>query len=109
VEWESCRDGKVKADPSLKSFLFTLKNPRNFPARKSALKAEKKDKAIICNSSWGPHFRDISVYDNCNANACSFTLLGVAYANDTEMYGMTVLTGAYTFTVKEIEVFEITD
>jgi hypothetical protein len=35
-----------KADHSLKSFVFTLKNPHNFPVRKFALKAEKKDRAI---------------------------------------------------------------
>jgi hypothetical protein len=33
----------MKADPSLKSFLFPLKNPHNSPARKTALKAEGKD------------------------------------------------------------------
>jgi hypothetical protein len=59
VEWESCTPWKWKADPSLKSFLFTLKNPQNFPARKFALKAEKKDEAIGCECWWGPCFRDI--------------------------------------------------
>jgi hypothetical protein len=34
-----------KADPSLKSFVFTLKNRQNVPARRFALKAEMKDKA----------------------------------------------------------------
>jgi hypothetical protein len=29
-----------EAGPSLKSFLFTLKNPHNFPLRKCALKNE---------------------------------------------------------------------
>jgi hypothetical protein len=32
VKWESSKNGKDKADPSQKSFLFTLKNPHNFPA-----------------------------------------------------------------------------
>jgi hypothetical protein len=32
VKWESPRNGKFKADDSLKSFLFTLKNPPNIPA-----------------------------------------------------------------------------
>jgi hypothetical protein len=53
VEWESkTRD---KADPSLKSFLFTLMNPQNVPARRFALKAEKKKHAIYCFSNRGPH------------------------------------------------------
>jgi hypothetical protein len=51
VEWESLNflDGD-KADPSLKSFLFALNNPQNVPARKFALKAEKKKQAIHCFS-----------------------------------------------------------
>jgi hypothetical protein len=47
LEWESWvwngnswdEDGRFKADDSLKSFLFTLKNPHDIPARRFALKA----------------------------------------------------------------------
>jgi hypothetical protein len=56
VEWESRKWNKKyddesncwKADDSLKSFLFTLKNPHNIPARRFALKAEEHDQAIWC-------------------------------------------------------------
>jgi hypothetical protein len=110
VEWESPQRSKSKADPSLKSFLFTLKNPHNVPARKFALKTEKKDDAIYCESSYGPHFWDLRVLDNCNANIDSFTYnFGHTYANDTGRDGETFLTGSNGFIVKEIEVFEITD
>jgi hypothetical protein len=54
VGWDS--DSEYNADPSLKSFLFMLKNPHNFPVRKFALKAKEKDGAIFCDSSRGPHF-----------------------------------------------------
>jgi hypothetical protein len=110
VEWES-RDYKnrFKADPSLKSFLFTLKNPHNFPARKFALKAEYKDRAIWCDSSRGLNLHDIYVGDNCNANTSSATRLGGGYANDTGLNGDSFFTGSLEFPVKEIEVFEITD
>jgi hypothetical protein len=47
--WDS--NCAYKADPSLKSFLFGLKNPHNFPARTFALKTEERDKAIFCDSS----------------------------------------------------------
>jgi hypothetical protein len=108
VEWES--QDKYKADPSLKSFLFTLKNPHNFPARRFALKAENKGEAIRCDSLWGPYFRDIHVAHNCNANTDSVTWrFGSAYTNDTGLNGMTFFTGSDNFIVKEIEVFEITD
>jgi hypothetical protein len=36
VKWES--SSACKADPSLKTLVFMLKNPHNFPARKSALR-----------------------------------------------------------------------
>jgi hypothetical protein len=104
VEWDS--SDEAKADPSQKSFLFTLKNPHNFPAKIFALMAEKTDRAIRCDSSYGSHFRDLCLSDNCNANPGSF--LGRSYANDTDLQGTTVLTGSLHFTVKEVEVFEVT-
>jgi hypothetical protein len=118
VKWESRvyngkygdHDNRWKVDDSLKSFLFTLKNPHNIPGRKFALMAQKKDVAIYCNSECGPGFgggRDIAVEDNCNANTCSFTSLGDAYTNDTELNGWIVFTGSFNFQVKEIEVFEM--
>jgi hypothetical protein len=117
LEWESSkkrwlRDNEpfFKADPSLKSFLFTLKNPHNIPARRFALKAERKDRAISCNSECGPGFWDIGVRDNCNANTDSYTqLFGIVYTNDTGLDAKTVFTGSKEFQVKEIEVFEVTE
>jgi hypothetical protein len=55
VEWESKQLGEPgrwysKADDSLKSFVFMLKNPHNIPARRFALKAEMKHQAIGCDS-----------------------------------------------------------
>jgi hypothetical protein len=111
VKWESSRNGKLKADLSQKSFIFTLKNPHNVPARRFALKAERKHKAIFCRSDYGPQFSmDIGVSDNCNANFGSWTFNfgNYSYTNDTGLYGHTVFTGSPYFQVKEIEVFEIT-
>jgi hypothetical protein len=63
VEWELLKwngqvgnDNRWKADDSQKSFLFRLRNPRNIPARRFALKAEMKQLAIKCDSRWGPCF-----------------------------------------------------
>jgi hypothetical protein len=110
VEWDSrTEEPYCKADPSLKSFLFTLKNPHNFPAMKFTLKTEEKDRAINCDSPWGPIFGDdLGVYDDCTANAVSGSSLGRLYANDPGLDGRTVLTGSRHFAVKEIKVFEIT-
>jgi hypothetical protein len=116
VEWESCEyNGKAgkenncwKADDSLMSFLFTLKNPHNIPARRFALRAEGKWPAIGCDSKYGPCFVGILVSDDCNANTDSSTSLGHAYTNDTGLDEETVFTGSFNFQVKEIEVFEVT-
>jgi hypothetical protein len=117
VKWESRQhngkwgreDNRYKADPSLESFLFTLKNPHNFQARKFALMKGRKDSAIRCDSCWAPDFYDIHVSESYNAKARSYSSLGCTYANDTDLDGNTVLTGSCHFTVKEIEVFEIAD
>jgi hypothetical protein len=117
VKWESRRwNGKTgrennarTADPSLKSFLFTLKNPHNVPARRFALKTENGDIAIFCGSGWGPRFGDIHVHDNANANRDNYTkYFGTRYANDTGLDGKTFFTGSEHYQVKEIEMFEIT-
>jgi hypothetical protein len=113
VEWESRvwkeDDSHCKADDSQKSFLFTLKNPHNIPARRFALKADNKERAIICYCHWGPFFGagGISVSDNCNENTKSWTSLGGSYTNDTGLEVYIVFTGSKYFQVEEIEVFEI--
>jgi hypothetical protein len=118
AEWESREWNKnwgdnnncLKADASPKSFLFTLKNPHDVPARRFALKADKNVVAIRCVSGCGPHFEDIGVSDNCNAKTNNCThYFGRRYTNDTALDGETFFTGSETFKVKEIEVFEITD
>jgi hypothetical protein len=50
LESESSATWKYRAEASLKSLIFTLRNPHNVGARRFALKAEKKDKAIFCDS-----------------------------------------------------------
>jgi hypothetical protein len=110
VEWESSKKGKAKADPSEKSFLFTLKNPHNIPARRFALKAEEKDMAILCGSEYGPFFAEICIQHNCNTTDRNFVgFFGKRYTNDTGLPGETFFTNSKCFRVKEIEVFEITD
>jgi hypothetical protein len=79
VVWES-RDTSPynKADDSLKSFLFTMKNPHNVAARRFALKSQEKVTAIYCDSAGGPHFCDIALYDQCNMNPHNYTYFGCA-------------------------------
>jgi hypothetical protein len=108
LEWDSGCYWKL--DPSLKSFVFTLKNPHNFPARRFSLKAEKKDRAIWCASNCGPIFNDICVFSIGNAKRnrdSSASSFGENYTNDTGLAGKTFFTGSPNYQVKEIEVFEI--
>jgi hypothetical protein len=120
VEWESRMwNGKEgdenniwKGDDSLRSFLFTLRNPRGVPARKFVLRAGEKQNAIWCDSAWGPLFGEgcIFVSDDCNANTDSNTLrFGGEYESASGEVEWGFLTGAREFRVKEIEVFEIAD
>jgi hypothetical protein len=113
VKWEFL-NGQLKGDDSLRSFLFTLRNPRSIPPRKFALKEEMKQNAIRCYSAFCAAFGncDLHVSDNCNANRYSHTRIGTnwsdrTYANDTTFKDF--FTGAESLTVKEIEVFEIAD
>jgi uncharacterized coiled-coil protein SlyX len=112
LAWESPPNWKYKCDDSLKSFVFTLKNPHNTPARKFALRASQKQKTIYCDSSRGPVFgyNEIAVWDNCHTSTSNSTYsFGNMYTNDTGLDGKTFFTGSTNFTVREIEVFEITD
>jgi hypothetical protein len=118
VEWESRvhngeyggDDNRLKADDSLRSFIFTLQNPHNIPAKRFALKAYRTQYAIFCDPRWGPGFGygDFRVDDNCNANTDSWSALGNNYINDTGLGDGIVLAGSKNFQVTEIEVFAIT-
>jgi hypothetical protein len=100
---------RYKPDPSLISFVFTLANLHNFPARKCGLKAEKKSEATRCHPRSEPTFLDIRVSDPCNSPWNGYTQLGLSYANDTGMDRTTLFTGSLGMIVKGIEVFEITN
>jgi hypothetical protein len=113
VKWESRTESPwTKEDDSLKSFLFTLRNPHNMPARKFALKPEEKYAAIGCSAMYGPWFGgsvvELIIGDACNKAHPNVTQLGHSYVNDTGLHERIVFTGVCEFNVEEIEVFEIT-
>jgi hypothetical protein len=99
----------LKGDPSMKSFLFTLKNPHNIPARRFGLTSLGRDMAIHCDRCHGPWFYGgISACNNCNTSDDNCSWLDGEYINDTGMNGSDVFAGSQCFRVNEIEVFEIT-
>jgi hypothetical protein len=111
VEWDSRSSSPWhKVDYSLKSFLFSLKNPQNIQAKRFALKPTERHYAILCSSGWGPHFFDIAVSNKSNLNSNSYSRnFGSSYNNDTGIHGFRFFTGSEDFKVKEIEVFKITN
>jgi hypothetical protein len=111
VQWESPWSSRIKGDDSLKSFLFTLRNPHGIPARKFPLKFGEKHNAIDCDRRFGPIFGvDVYIFDECNTHTDNHTdSFGDSYANDTGLKGMNVFACSHGFTVKEMEVFEVAD
>jgi hypothetical protein len=108
LAWDS--SSQYKPDTSGKSFLFSIKNPHNIEAGKIALKDSRY--GIYCSSSYGPVFGsgyDIKVVDDCDKNTSSYTRLGVGYANNTGVGDSQFFTGQQNFTVKEIEIFAISE
>jgi hypothetical protein len=108
VVWESPHG--YKPDSTNQSFLFRIKDSRNSAPRKFAL--SNPSQAINYNASYGARFgsgANIAVADCCNQNTNSYPNLGNSSVNDTGIDGRQVFTGAYNFTVKEIEVFKITE
>jgi hypothetical protein len=65
----------------------------------------------MATAIWFGNFGVIDIFDNCNANnnshnkgfACSLP----TFVNDTGLSGSTLFTGEETFTVTELEIFEI--
>jgi hypothetical protein len=108
LAWDS--SGQWKADNARKSFVFSIRNPHNITDKKFSL--INPTHTIGCISYYGPLFgsaNDIQVADDCNNNTSSYTNLGNSYANDTGIAGTQFFTGEYNFTVKEIEVFQVSN
>jgi hypothetical protein len=110
LPWRS-RDNWV-GDPSLMSFIFTIKNPHNLPAQ--IFKQQRESNAIYDDSSYGPVFGgysgyscDLQLSDECGSSNKSSSNIGTTFANNTGRPGTEVLTGEEHFTVEELEVFEV--
>jgi len=88
-----------------KAFIFCLRSTRGNVPVKWAITSTPN--AIFSYSGYGPTFgsgHDFYLCDNCNSTGSSYSNLGTGYAapKDTSM-----LAGAYNFTVKDYEVFQV--
>jgi hypothetical protein len=110
LSWES-QSTSYKPDDSQQSFVFTLKNQTNTSPKRFALKPDRKQYAIYCRPDYGPTFgggHDFCISHNVQG-APTYTNFGNSYTNDTGHDGPTFLAGEQNFTVKEIEVFQMSD
>jgi hypothetical protein len=118
IPWESCCI--TKADTTMGSFLFTIKNQYDVEPMIFPVKEDKRDFAIFCYEGYGPSFgfpdaSDLRIADNCNQENARRTnyagSFGDTYDNQTKLSWRIgencFLAGSPFFVVKEIEVFEI--
>jgi hypothetical protein len=106
LAWNST--GGYVSDPSLTSFLFTIKNPHNLPEQ--IFKQKQEGYAIHNGSAYGPTFgarHDFCVCEPFQTATSNYSNLGYTYINDTGIAAKEVLTGEYHFAVEEMEVFEV--
>jgi hypothetical protein len=114
VRWER-GNYHPKGDETMKSFLFSLRNPHNTITLKFPLREDAKGNAIWCYDIRGPGFGgtwhtdcDLQLRDNCSTNRESSTAgFGLCYKNDLGVPSDSFFTGSPYFTVKEVEVFEV--
>jgi hypothetical protein len=106
IAWSSI--GRHESDDSLTSFIFTLKNGHNTIPMEFSLISDRKQYAICCGADRGPTFgggHDFYV----DFSSGTYTSFGHSYTNTTGYDGTTFLAGEQYFTVKEIEVFALTE
>jgi hypothetical protein len=104
LRWSST--GGWENDSSLKTFLFTLKNPHGIAARKFMIK-NKGVNAIYGAAdrlAFGPG-HSLYVCDNCNTSTENHVSFGSSFENDTGINPQSLLNGTQMFTVQEIEIF----
>jgi hypothetical protein len=111
--WDS--SGEWKADKSRESFLFTVTNPHNLPARKFPLKPGMDAYTLFCyshtNLVWIGAGGAIGIPQDCTSENTSqtrgFGAQNSSFSNDTGINGGTLFTGEDCFTVKELEIFHL--
>jgi hypothetical protein len=101
-------------DASGKSFLFTIKNPWGHPPKKFPVRKHRKDCAVYLCEKQGPSFgcypHDLSFGTTADGGRICHTMgFGYSYDPGGLPDSTRFLTGDRTFTLREIEVFQIVD
>jgi hypothetical protein len=84
IAWESSAKGKDKADPSLESFLFHIRNPQGDKPQLFQINSSKMQYALWCSTTCGPCLLDLFVADRCNENSKS-TLSGFDFKANADV------------------------
>jgi len=87
------------------AFLFLVRSSKG--TKPASWKASNVSQAVYSYSSYGPTFgggHDMYLCDSCNQSNGSYSNLGTSYSAPKDT---TLLAGAYNFTVKEYEVFQV--
>nr|XP_058947240.1 uncharacterized protein LOC131775167 [Pocillopora verrucosa] len=90
------------------SFLFSMMNPQGVAPSKMSL-VKNQQRAIFCDSSYGPSFgegHDLHISNNANTSDKSCSNLGHTYQLPTGQHS-TFFTGAQYYNVTDYEVFGI--
>jgi hypothetical protein len=105
--WERPFFSQAKADASLRSFLFTLKNPHKLAPQIFKLIPGQEASAIRISRTACACFGndDLFIVGGCDASPSRSGGFGSTYQNDTGIDGRLVFTGSDSFIVSEIEVF----
>jgi hypothetical protein len=107
-EWDSSDSWKI--DESQQSFLFTVKNPHNMPARKFPLKYDKKHLFLYCGATsaltYFGTYGAITIYPDCNATLIIMDLVihEGAMRRALGLTTKTFFTGVSKLTMKELEI-----
>jgi len=101
VDWNSAGSWSNSA----KTWIFSLKNPHNFPSK---LNCQNPPYAMLNSPNNGPTFgnNDLQISQNCSVNP-STSQIGHSYTPPNMYNGQTFLTGQRNFLVSEIEVFQV--
>jgi hypothetical protein len=110
--WSSPSSGQSIFDSSHQSFVFSLVNPWNVPAKRFGITSDSSKRSICCYSGYGPVFgsgSDFAVGNPLNGYEAGWSRFGESYPNDTGIDGQKFFDGQHRFTIQNIEVFAIHD
>jgi hypothetical protein len=102
----------LKSNDSARNLVFRLRNPRGVPARKFALRAEKKHSVIFCQLECNPAFRQVEIYVSTIATQTQTVSPALELAGVTAQTRTAPPTRFHEpqyFTAKQIDFFETAD